>query len=359
VVLIACANVANLFLCRAAARHKEFAVRAALGAGRGRLIRPLLTESMLVGGPGGLLGLLLAALGVQSLVHLVQQSFPVLGVETVSVDRWVLGFTLLISLATGLFSGLVPALGSSKLDLNEALTEGGRSATGGVHRNRIRNTLEVFETSLALVLLSGAGLMVRSLLLLEQVKPGLNSQNILVLDFSLYSSRYAHIAPRAAFFQEVLNRLKALPGVQAAAVVADIPMGGGVDHLGFTIEGRPKPAPDQPLGANFNVVGQGYFRALGIPLLKGRDFTEQDVESAPGVIVINQAMARRFWPGTDPTGQRISTDGRTWFTIVGVAADARQRLTTEANPEVYLSHLQDPEPWPYLSVLVRTGSDPP
>jgi predicted permease len=358
VLLIACANVANLFLGRAAVRHREMAVRASLGAGRVRLIRQLLAEGVLVGLAGGALGLLLAFWGVEGLVTLLSRDFSIPYAGHIGVNRSVLALTLLVAILTGLLSGLAPALSASKVDLNESLKEGSRGLTGSLGRNRFRSALVISEFILALVLLSGAGLMIKSFVLLTQVDSGLRPENVLAMDFSLRGSQYSHTATRAAAFEEILSRVVALHGVQSAAVVADVPLTDNEDGFGFSIEGVPD-APGERREATFNVVGPDYFRTLGIPLAEGRDFTESDNASAPVAVVINQAMVHRFWPNQNPIGRRITTDGKTWYTIVGIAGDVRQLgLGSEPKPEVYLSYLQDPYQWPHLSMLVRASSQP-
>jgi predicted permease len=358
VLLIACANVANLFLGRATSRQRELAVRASLGAGRGRLVQQQLTESILVGLAGGALGLLLASWGVSGLAALLAHNFFVIGAEKMGVDRWVLVFALGVSLLTGLISGLVPALSASKVDLNESLKEGSRGAGGASSHSRFRSALVVAEVALALVLLSGAGLMVKSFVLLTQVDSGLRPSNVLTMNFSLVSAKYSHTATRAALFHQILDRVKLLPGVQSAAVVADVPLTDNEDGFGFSIEGLPDP-PGREREARFNVVGPAYFSTLGIPLVAGRDLADTDAEGAPVAVVINQAMVHKFWPNQNPVGQRITTDKKTWYSIVGVAGDVRQLgLQSEAKPEVYVSYLQDPYQWPFLSMLVRTSSDP-
>jgi len=358
VLLIACANVANLFLGRAASRQKELAVRASLGADGSRLIRQLLTESALVGVLGGALGLLLAVWGRDAMVALLARSFALPGGLNISVDRWVLTFTLGVSLLTGLVAGLAPALGTAKADLDDSLKEGSRGLTGSSGRQRFRSALVVSEVALALVLLSGAGLMIKSFVLLAEVNPGLRPENILTVDFSLYGARYTHTVTRAAAFEEMLHRVSQIPAVKSAAVVTDIPLTENEDSFGFSIEGLPEP-PGRMRHARFNIVGPGYFRTLGIPLVAGRDFTELDGAGAPRVVLVNQAMVRRFWPDENPVGKRISTDNKTWFAIVGICGDVRQMgLRSNPEPEVYVSYLQDPYQWPYLSMLIRTGSDP-
>ncbi len=357
VLLIACANVANLFLSRTAGRQKELVVRAAMGAGRLRLVRQLLTESALLGLAGGGVGLLFAYWGMKGLVVLVRSTFSVASLDAVSIDGVVLAFTLGISLVVGLLAGLAPALGASRLDLNDRLKEGSRGLSGNRRRSRIRGTLVVAEIALALVLLIGAGLMLKSFLLLNQVDPGVRPQNVLAMSFSLGGKKYAKTQARAPFMDALLHRVEQIPGVQSAAVVTNIPLTNDDDAMGISIEGRPD--PKQKPVVRFNIVGPGYIRTLGIPLLKGRDFSGRDTEAAPTVAIINQAMVRQFWPHQDPIGARISTDGQHWYSIEGVIGDVRQRgLRADPVPEIYLSYLQDPYAWPYLSLLIRTASDP-
>jgi putative ABC transport system permease protein len=357
VLLIACANVANLFLGRAASRHKELVIRAAMGAGRLRLARQLLTESALLGLAGGVTGLLFAYWGTKGLVTLVGSTFSTHALDSASIDANVLGFTLAVSLAVGILAGLAPALGASRLDLNDTLKEGARGLTGNRRRNRIRGTLVVAEIALALVLLIGAGLMLKSFVLLQRVNPGFDPENVLTMNLAIGGKRYAKTSARAPFVEEVLNRIQQIPGVQSAAVVTDLPLTDNNDSLEISIEGRADPKP-KPI-VNFNVIGPGYLRTLGIPLLKGRDFSTRDTEAVPAVILVNQALARQFWPQADPIGARISTDGKLWLTIAGVVGDVRQQgLRAEPQPEVYVSYLQDPYQWPYLSLLVHTSFDP-
>jgi putative ABC transport system permease protein len=359
VLLIACANVANLFLARTAGRHKELVLRAALGAGRVRLIRQLITESALLGLAGGAAGLAIAYWGVLGLVTLVRSTFATHALDTASIDGTVLAFTLLLSLAVGMVAGLAPAFGASRLDVNDTLKEGSRGLTGNRRRNRMRATLEVAEIALALVLLIGAGLMIKTFVLLNSVDAGIHPENVLTLNLAIGGKKYAETQARAPFVSEVLHRVEQLSGVQSAAVVTDIPLSGDIDAEGFSIEGRQDPAPDRKLSWNVNIVGPGYLRTLGIPLLKGRDFTERDSASTPLVALINQSLARKYWPSQDPIGARISSDKKTWATIRGVVGDVRQGgLGAEPVPEVYLSYLQDPFAWPYLTMLVHTSVDP-
>ncbi len=358
VLLIACANVANLFLARTAARQKELVVRAAMGAGRLRLIRQLLTESAVVGLAGGAFGLLLAYWGVKGLAALVRSTFSTHALDTVSMDATVLVFTLALSLAVSLLAGLAPAFGASRLDVNDTLKEG-RGLTGNRRRNRIRGALVVVEITLALVLLIGAGLMIKTFVLLNRVDAGIHANNVLVMNLSIGGKKYAQTQSRAPFVSSVLQRVQQVPGVQSASVVTDTPLSGDDDSIGFSVEGRPDVSPNGRIGLNVNVVGPGYLRTLGIPLLKGRDFTDRDTVGAPLVVLINQALARKLWPNQDPIGARISGDKKNWASIQGVVGDVRQGgLSAEPVPEVYVSYLQDPFAWPYLTMLVRTSVDP-
>ena len=358
VLLIACANVANLFLGRATARQRELAVRTSLGAGRRRLIQQLLCESLMVTLIGGAVGLLLATWGVGGLAGWLTRRFSISLAEKITVDGRVLLFALAVTLFTSVISGLAPALNALRLGLGEALKEGSRSLSSGMGRKRLRSTLVVSEVALALVLLSGAGLMIRSLVLLLQVDSGVSANNVLAIDFSLDSAKYSKAPARSAIFQQILNRVDQIPGVRSSAVVADVPLTQNEDSLSFSIAGVPDP-PNKQRQARFNVVGPNYFRTLGIPLFSGRDFTDDDNLNAPVVVVINQAMARAFWPNQNPVGERITTDQKSWYTVSGVAGDVRQMgLRSTTQPEVYISYLQDPYQWPYMSMLVRTSSDP-
>ncbi len=357
VLLIACANVANLFLGRTTGRHKELVVRAAMGASRLRLTCQLLTESALLGVAGGVTGLLFAYWGMKGLVTLVESTFSTHALDSASIDANVLGFTLAVSVAVGMLAGLAPAFGASRLDLNDTLKESARGLTGNRRRNRIRGALVVAEIALALVLLIGAGLMLKSFVLLQRVNPGFDSENVLTMNLSIGGLRYAKTSARAPFVEELLNRIHQIPGVQSAAVVTDLPLTDNNDSLEISIQGRPDPKPKPTV--NFNIIGPGYLRTLGIPLLKGRDFSSRDTEATPIVILINQAMARQFWPQADPLGAHISTDGKHWATIAGVVGDVRQGgLAAEPQPEAYVSYLQDPYQWPYLSLLVHTSFEP-
>jgi putative ABC transport system permease protein len=362
VLLIACANVANLLLARAAGRRKEMAVRSALGASRHRIIRQLLTESVLLALAGGGLGLLLAHWGLKSLVALQPADIPRLA--ELSIDRGVLLFASALSLLTGMAFGLAPALQASKLDLNHALKEGDKAAGGGAGRQGLRSLLAVSEIALSLVLLIGAGLMIKSFWRLIQVDPGFNPENTLTMVISLPTSRYAETARQVAFFQHAVERVSNLPGVDAAGVTTDIPLFGG-NSTGFNVEGHPPYAPGRRPLVEFRSVSPGYFRAMGITLLRGRTFTEQDTGDAPGVVIINETLARRYFPDEDPIGKRLGFSGPTdWREVVGVARDTRNYgLDEEVKPEAYMPYTQSAPGYLAGSIsgmilVVRTASDP-
>jgi predicted permease len=357
VLLIACANVANLMMAKATARQKEIAVRTALGATRGRIIRQLLTESVMLALAGGAMGLLLAAWGIDALVALSPSNLP--RVQTISLDRYVLCFTLAISVLTGVLFGLAPALHASKLDLNEALKEGGRGSTEG-KRSGVRRLLVISEIALALVLLVGGGLMIRSFLRLQSIDPGFNPRNVLTMTVSLAGSQHSTSTKRLVFFDELLGRIESLPGVQSASAINHLPLGGDTWGIGFAIEGRPLPPPGERPGAVYRIVRPRYFQTMGATLLEGRDFTERDNESASGVVIINETFARRHWPNEDPIGKRIriAIDESGPREIVGVVKDVKQReWTAEPQPEMYLPHFQAAAPR-YLTLVVRANSSP-
>jgi putative ABC transport system permease protein len=354
VLLIACANVANLLFARSTARQKEIAIRTALGAGRARIIRQLLTESVLLGIFGGLLGVLLAAWGLDLLLAIGENSIP--RVKEIRLDGWVLGFSLLISVATGLIFGLVPALHASRPDLNDALKEGSRSASGSVRSNRTRSVFVVAEVAICLVLLIGAGLMMKSFSRLLNVSPGFNPENVLSVNVALSGSRYRDGASVSGFYKQTLERLSALPGVQSASIVTALPMAGSFGSRYFGIEGRPPQPPGQGFNANTNLATPGYFETMNIPLLDGRDFEEGDVRGAPDVVIINQEAVRRYWPDENPVGQRITFENRT-RTVIGVVGDVKQSgLDIESRPEMFSPYYQVTVP--FGTVLVRTKGDP-
>ncbi|MBW8878543.1 MAG: ABC transporter permease [Acidobacteria bacterium] len=362
VLVIACINVAALMSARSATRQRELTVRSALGASRKRLLQQLLTESTLLALAGGLLGLLLASWGTRLLVALLAQSFPIPRLENTHIDGWVLLFTLALSLVTGILFGSVLAVPAASPDLNEVLRESSRTATEGAGGRRARSLLVIAEVSLALILLSGAGLLLKSLLVLRNTAPGFSTENLLTVDFSLPKNKFSNTIERSGFFTNMLARVAALPGVRSAALVADLPLGGGSDSLGFHIAGRPDPAPDGAFSASFNIVSAGYFHTMAIPLRAGREFTERDSVGAPGVIVVNDTAARTFWPGGDALGKQITVPGAGdsgTLTVVGVTGDVRQRsLGSAPQPEIFLNYAQPGPAWPWLVLVVRTTGDP-
>ncbi|HEX8775370.1 MAG TPA: ABC transporter permease [Pyrinomonadaceae bacterium] len=354
VLLIACANVANLLLARATARAREIAIRTALGASRWRVIRQLLTESILLALVGGGLGLLLAVWGMDLLLALAPEDLP--RVKNGALDARVLGFTILITLLTGIVFGLVPALQSSRPNLNETLKEGGRGTTGGHHR--VRGALVVTEVALAMMLLIGAGLLIRSFYRLQQVDPGFNPKNALAVTVSLPAKKYAEEEQQAAFFTQLIEKVSGLPGVVAVGATQSLPIQG--DYvLGFNIQGRPPDAPGEEPSTNYYAVSPDYFKAMGIPLLRGRLFTERDKKDTPRVAIINETMAKKFFPGEDPIGKGINvTNGPERFReIVGIVADVKQygldRPTTAQTYEPYLQ-----TPFSGMTLIVRTEGNP-
>ncbi len=359
VLLIACANVANLMLMRAAAREREMAIRAALGAGRKRIIRQMLTESTLVALLGGALGLLLAVWGVSSLG--VAQSTSIPRLDESGVDGRVLVFTLALCLGTGLLFGLAPALRLVSGRTQESLREGARGASGGVGVQRLRGALVLGEVALALVLLVGAGLLIRSFDRLSSVNPGFDSHSVISAQIVLPRVRYAESNNQLAFFDQLLQTTRALPGVESVALTSDAPLAGGGSYLSFEVAGRSPAAANAVQDAEVLVTGPDYFRTLRIPLRSGRTFTARDDARASRVAVINSAMARRYWPGGDPIGARITlgdpADSSSWRTVVGVVGDVRQNaLNDDPYPQLFLPLAQTPQR--AMLLLARTTGNP-
>jgi putative ABC transport system permease protein len=357
VLLIACANVANLLLARAATRAKEIAIRRALGAGRWRIIRQLLTESVLLALLGGALGLFLAIWGVDLLVALSPaDSIP--RAQEIGLDGRVLGFTLAVSLLTGVLFGLIPALQASKTDLTESLKEGGRSSTEGLRRNRVRSLLVISEIALSLVLLIGAGLMLRSFWRVQEVDPGFNPHNVLTMRISLPAAKYAQAEQVMNFYQTTIERVKGLPGVQAVGVSGGIPLSGAPD-TSFFVEGRPYPPAGRYPEAFYYTVSPEYFRAMGIRLLKGRYFTEQDAKDSPKVTIIDENLARGLFAGQDPIGKHlVPPEGGADppSEIVGVVQHVKHMgLDSDAQSKIqyqfYVPYVQIPEK--YLALATR------
>jgi putative ABC transport system permease protein len=356
VLLIACANVANLLLARVAGRQREMAIRAAIGAGRWRILRQLLIESVLLALLGGTGGLLLTRASMGLLRAFSAVNLP--HFASIQVDRWVLAFTMLVAVATGLIFGLVPAWETSQVHLVESLKEGGRGAIQGRSSQRLRSVLVASEVGLALVLLIGAALLARSFLILHGIDPGFRPDRLLSLNVQLSPSRYPQPNLQAGYFEEVLSRLSATPGVEAVAASVSPPL----SHLAmgsfFQVEGRPAPPQNIDSFVQFDMVSADYFRVLGIPLRSGRFFTEQDRRGAPGVIVINETLSRRYFPDEDPIGKRIQGGGGSeWLTIIGVVGDVHQfGVAHKPGPQFYQPYLQ--AGCPRMSIVVRTAGDP-
>jgi putative ABC transport system permease protein len=354
ILLIACANVANLMMARTAARDREIAIRRAMGAGQLRLIRQMLTESILLSTVGGLIGLLLATWGVQLLLGLTPKDIPRL--EGVSVDRWALVFTFAISIGTGLLFGLAPAWHARSLSLNETLRDGGRGIAGVAGVKRVRGLLVMSEIALAVILLIGAGLMLKSFQRLTDVDAGFKTDHLLTMAVGLQFIHYQDPVKQVAFFDQALQRIRSLPGVIAAGACTSLPPTYIQQGTGFTIEGRPAEPGTQPPSAIYMPATPGYLEALSVPLLRGRTIAEADTAQAPGVVVINQTLASRYFAQEDPVGHRMTIDGVS-RTVVGIVGDAKyQGLGMEAGPQVYVPYAQSP--FPGMRIIVRTSTDP-
>jgi putative ABC transport system permease protein len=356
VLLIACVNVSNLLLARAATRQREFAVRLAIGATRSRLIQQLLTESLVLALLGGALGILLAYKGLGILLALNPAKVP--RINEITIDTGVLLITILISILTGLTFGILPALKATKPNVNEALKEGDRSSGSGFSGRRFLNMLVIAEVSLSFVLLVGAGLMVKSFFRLLSVDSGFNPHNVLTMQISLPSYKYSDTDKQAAFYEQLVERVRSLPGVTSAGTITYLPLSGSNMEWIFSIQDHAPMDGEEQLTAEYREISSDYFRAMGIPLVKGREFTANDKKGAPGVIIINGSMARRFFPGEDPIGKVIGFGKKPdWREIVGVVGDVRHfSLDKESKPEAYVPHLQDP--WRSMALVVRTTSDP-
>ena len=355
VLLIACANVANLMLARGANRQKEIAVRIALGAGRARLVRQLLTESVLLAVTGGVLGLLLAIWGSKMLVRL--GSLP--NASDIGIDPWALGFTLLVSFAAGIIIGILPAVQFTKTSVSETLKQGSGRTGGSPIKQHTRKALVVSEVALSLVLLIG-GLMIRSFWKLQQVDPGFDTSNALTMSVMLTPTRYAEPHQQLAFYDRVLDQIRAVPGVASVGVTTTIPLAGGGSTQPFSIEGRPTGSiAEQPM-AQTRYISPDYFRAIGIPLRQGRVFSDQDRDNSVPVVIISEAMAHRFWPGENPIGKRLTPSfhlEQGVREVVGVVGDVKARgLDSDSAAMMYLPFKQAPRP--FLSFVVRTASNP-
>jgi putative ABC transport system permease protein len=362
VLLIACANVANLLLARAAVRQREVAVRAAMGAGRWRIVRQLLTESMLLAVLGGALGVLLAWWGLRLLVDLGPADIP--RIENIRLDGRVLWFTLAISLLTGLIFGLVPALQTTHLKLGETLKEGGRTGGGGAggrRAQRIRGAFIVAEVALTLALLAGAGLLVRSFWRLQQVDPGFRADHLLTLRVTLWGSKYRQGAQAVSFYEQLQERLAALPGVVSASAASDIMLRRLATSGSFTIENKPQDPNELGLELPFDRVLPNYFQTMGVQLVKGRAFTAQDSRDSPRVSIVNETFVKRYFPNEDPIGRRFTFGGggpnARWITIVGVVRDTkRQGVNQPIRIESWMPLAQMPSG--SMEMVLRTTGDP-
>lgn len=360
VLLIVCANVANLMLARAAGRQKEMALRAALGADRWRLIRQLLTESVILAVIGGALGVLIAFWGVDLLRTFnpgdAAKFAP--GWDRMGVSLPVLGFNLGLSLLSGLLFGLAPAWQISKTDLNGALKEGGRQTSSGSHR--LRGLLVISEVALSLMLLVSAGLMMRTFLVLLKTNPGFNPANVMTMSLTVPVAKYKEEPQRAAFYQDLVQRVQALPGVEAAAAVNYLPLGGSNSSNAFLVEGMPDPPPGQEFIGRYRVCTPDYFRTMGIPVLKGRAFNDQDKPGAPLVIIVNETLAKKYWPNEEAVGKRMRVAGPLkeypWMQVVGMVQDVKHELNAPNTADYYVPHAQDV--WSSMVLVARTRVDP-
>jgi putative ABC transport system permease protein len=365
VLLIACANVANLLLARAASRGREVAIRTSMGASRGRVVRQLLTESVLLSLAGGILGLLIAWASLGPLLKLSAGTVP--NVFDVTLDPAVLAFTLGISVITGLIFGIAPAMRTTKRDLRGTLNEGSRGSTAGPGHHRLRGSLISMEIALALLLLVGAGLLLRSFSRLQEIPPGFQPDHLFVADLPISQSAYAKPEQRFQFFDRVVDRARTLPGVRSAAAASFLPVSGGGGLLHFNIAGRPPKSPNDYIAAGYRTVTPNYFETLGIPLLQGRLFIPHDNERSPAVVIINSTMAHTYFPNENPLGHRIQVGATPDpdptvpnMEIVGVVGDVLQGLGVDPKAEMYLPYRQADGVLPVfqLSIVMRTSGDP-
>lgn len=356
VLLIACINVANLLLARTSERQKEFAVRAAMGATRLRLIRQLIIESVIIALLGGVFGLALARWCMGVISALIPQ-----GVlhDRIVLDLKVLGFTFLLSLLTGVVFGLIPAIKASKVEFNELLKDSTRGSTGGVHHAYLRRLTIISEVALSLLLLVGAGLMIKSFLLLQRTSLGFNPDNLLTARVFLNTDDYREAQQKAAFFQQALQQLETVPGVQSVGATTTLPLSGASMNFRFSVDGQVAEVSAEKAQAQYRAISPDYLRTMGIPLLQGREFTDRDEPNAPGVVVINETMARRVFPEGDALGKHLTiTYGKpTSREIVGIVGDIKHlRLNEDAKPEMYVPYSQNP--WSSMTFVIR-GAVPP
>ena len=359
VLLIACANVASLLLSLATAREKEIALRAALGARRSRIVRQLLTESLLLAGLGSVLGLGLAWLGIKGLILISPQDL--VNLQSVGLNVPVMLWTLLIAVITGVLFGLTPALHLTRLNLNDSLKEGGKGEGGQTSNRRMRNVFVVSEIALAVVLLAGAGLLVKSFIKLQQIDRGFNTDNVLTMVVRLPDYKYSKDPQVIAFFRQALEHIRSLPGVRAEGIVNYLPFYGGLGSAtGFTVLGRPTPPPGQEPSTNVRVADDGYFEALGIPVLRGRNFSQTENIQPRRVVLINEAFARKYFPGEDPIGKTVDVamfDQPTPTEIIGIVGNVRyESLIDDYEPYVYFAH---PDlTYSFMTLVIRTDGDP-
>ena len=360
VLLIACANVANLLLARAAVRQKEIALRLALGASRSRLTRQFLTESVLLAVVGGVVGLLLSFAAINVLKRFIPDTIS--QAQAISIDANVLVFTGLVALLTGVIFGLAPATQASNFSLNETLKEGGRDSGAGSHGNRLRGLLVVSEVAVSFILLIGAGLLINSFLHLRKLDPGFRADHLLAMKIPLPEAKYPDKEHRSPFFAELLRRVRNLPGIQSAAVASNLPLTYDGDSMPIGIEGRTDPPPDQRPDVILRVIGPEYFSTMGIALVQGRDFTDKDKADSSNVVVISEKTARHFWPGENPIGKRLKPGSTTsrgpWREIIGVVKNVRQNdFVAEPKMQMYLPYEQINSFVPN-ALVVRTNVDP-
>jgi len=360
VLLIACTNVANLMLARATQRDREMAIRAAVGASRRRLVRQLLTESLLLSTLGGIAGLLVSIWVVDLFIKLSPGDIPRL--NEASIDPRLLVFALVVSLLTGIGFGLLPAFQAARTNLNTALKDGGTKGSEGSQRRGARNLLVVTEVALAQVLLVGAALLAISYVRVAQIDPGFNPDRVLTAKIAPARQKYPTPKARNAFYTAVLEHLERLPSVESAGMVMSLPLSGASMNRGFRVEGRPEPKADENITMDFQIVSPAYFTTLQIPVRRGRSLSPTDTETSERVIVINEAMARRYWPNEDPVGKRMaigdSSKDSSWRTIVGVVADNRHASLSELPvPTAFISYVQDFESWPRMGFVIKSKTD--
>ncbi len=363
VLLIACVNVANLLLARASSRQREIAIRTAVGAGRLRVVRQLLTESIILSFGGGAAGLLIAWAAMAPLLHLAAADVPNVG--PIGLDGRVLLFTLVLALLAGIVFGLAPAVQTAKLDLRAMLNEASRGSTGGVRHQRVRNVLAVTEVALAILLLVGAGLLLRSFERLQNVQPGFEPENLLVADVPVSQQVYPQSPQRMEFFDRLLDRARSLPGVRSVGEAVSLPVSGTAGLLHFNIEGRPPKDPRDFILIGYRPVSPGYLQTLGTPLLQGRLLADADTERHPFVVVVNQAMTRKYFPDGSALGKHVQigatpTNEIPWMQIVGIVGDMKQSLASDPQAEMYLPIRQADSMLPIFSVsiVLRTQGDP-